>query len=319
MFEKIIEKIEKYESIVIFGHINPDGDCFGSQVALKHILKAHYPDKNILIYGTGLPVFESLLGETDYVPESTIEVSLALILDCNDLTRVDDEAVYSALDFAKIDHHIDTHNFKEGPEVIDEKSSSTAELIYRFAQENNFEIPPLAAKGLYLGLYTDTGRFQYTYDYARVFGIAKDLVLLGAEPERIIPLLNRSSLSALKLKTYVYTHYVIDSNGFIYLIVPKKDRDELGVTSARMVGNTSLISHIYNYPVWFIATETDNGGMQVEMRSEGIYNIDVQKIAVAFGGGGHTYAAGFTIRQFSKENINKLISLIKVAIKESKK
>lgn len=318
MFEKIIEKIEQYDSIVIFGHINPDGDCFGSQVALKAILKERYPNKNVTIYGYGLPVFEELLGETDYVPESAIEVSLAIILDCNDLQRVDDELVFSALDFVKIDHHIDNHTFNEGPEVIDEKSSSTAELIYRFAKENNFKIPPLAAKGLYLGLYTDTGRFQYTYDYARVFGIAKDLVELGAEPERIIPLLNRSSVTALDIKTYVYTHYVRDTDGIIYLIVPKKDRNELGVSASRMVGNTSLISHIFNYPVWFIATETDNGGMQTEMRSEGTYNIDVQKIATAFGGGGHTFAAGFTIKKFSKGNIDKLISLIKKAIKESK-
>ena len=318
MFEKIIEKIEQYESIVIFGHINPDGDCFGSQVALKAILKEHYPNKNVTIYGNGLPVFENLLGETDYVPQSAIEVSLAIILDCNDLERVDDKLVLEALDFAKIDHHIDNHTFNEGPEVIDEKSSSTAELIYRFAKENNFEIPPLAAKGLYLGLYTDTGRFQYAYDYAKVFAIAKDLVELGAEPKRIIPLLNRSTVSALKIKTYVYNHYVRDTDGLIYLIVPKKDREKLGVSSARMVGNTSLISHIYNYPVWFIATETDEGGMQVEIRSEGIYNIDVQKVAVEFGGGGHTFAAGFTIKEFSEENIKKLISLLKKAIKESK-
>ena len=53
MFEKIIEKIEQYESIVIFGHINPDGDCFGSQIALKASLKEDYPKKNVTIYGSG--------------------------------------------------------------------------------------------------------------------------------------------------------------------------------------------------------------------------------------------------------------------------
>ena len=318
MFEKIIEKIEKYESIVIFGHINPDGDCFGSQVALKHILKEHYPNKNVLIYGNGLPVFESLLGETDYVPESCVEVSLAVVLDCNDLTRVDDEIVYSALDFVKIDHHIDLHSFKEGPEVIDTNSTSTAELIYRLAKENNFEISSLAAKALYLGLFTDTGRFQYASDYAKMFEMAKDLVELGAEPLRVLTLLNRSSLSALELKTYVYTHYQRDPDGLLYLIVSKKDRQKLGVSSARMVGNTNLISHVYNYPIWFIVSETDNGGMQVEIRSEGETGIDVQKVAASFGGGGHTYAAGFTIKEFNQENINKLISALKQALKERK-
>ena len=47
MFEAIISKIEQYDSIVIFGHLNPDGDCYGSQIALRNILKAKYP-KEIL-------------------------------------------------------------------------------------------------------------------------------------------------------------------------------------------------------------------------------------------------------------------------------
>ena len=150
MFEEIIKKIEQYESIVIFGHRNPDGDCFGSQVALKAILKEHYPHKNVVCAGSGLPIFEEILGETDYVPASMVEVSLAIIIDCNDLERVEEKTVYEALDYAKIDHHIDTFTFKEGPQVVDERSSSTAELIYRLAKENNFVIPYQAAMGLYL-------------------------------------------------------------------------------------------------------------------------------------------------------------------------
>ena len=39
MFESIVSKIEQYDSIVIFGHLNPDGDCYGSQIALRNILR----------------------------------------------------------------------------------------------------------------------------------------------------------------------------------------------------------------------------------------------------------------------------------------
>ena len=128
MFEKIISKIEEYDSIVIFGHRNPDGDCYGSQIALKNILKANYPDKDVYCVGTGLRKFFDIIGKMDVVSDETIAKSLAIIVDSNDLERSEDQRIYRSLDFAKIDHHIDTFTFKEGPEVIDDKASSTCEL-----------------------------------------------------------------------------------------------------------------------------------------------------------------------------------------------
>ena len=51
MFESIVSKIEQYDSIVIFGHLNPDGDCYGSQIALRNILRLKYPHKKIYAVG----------------------------------------------------------------------------------------------------------------------------------------------------------------------------------------------------------------------------------------------------------------------------
>ena len=125
MFEQITSKIEQYDSIVIFGHLNPDGDCYGSQVALRAILKERYPNKQISAVGSGLSNFYHLLGNMDNISVETIEKSLAVILDSNDLSRVEDTRVFRALDFVKIDHHIDNHTFHEGPEVIDTESTSS--------------------------------------------------------------------------------------------------------------------------------------------------------------------------------------------------
>ena len=315
MFEKIIEKIEKYESIVIFGHINPDGDCFGSQVALKHILKEHYPNKNVLIYGNGLPVFESLLGETDYVPESCVEVSLAVVLDCNDLTRVDDEIVYSALDFVKIDHHIDLHSFKEGPEVIETTCSSTCELVYLFATENKLVIPKVAAEAIYLGMMTDSGRFQYTNNYVQMFDVLKNLMILGVEPTKITAILNSTNIFSLKIKSFIYRHIKKDKAGILYVYATKKERERIHATSAQITMNTGLLSNVKKYPVWLIASETDNGGLQVEMRSN---LINVQEIAVCFGGGGHTFAAGFTYKTPKEGLFEELLEKIRAALKKGK-
>ena len=316
MFEQITSQIDTYDSIVIFGHLNPDGDCYGSQVALRAILKKRYPNKQIYAVGSGLPNFYHLLGKMDSVSDETIEKSLAIILDSNDLSRVEDTRVYRALAFVKIDHHIDNLTFKEGPEVIDTESTSTSELIYLFAQENNWIIPKVAAEALYLGMFTDSARFQYATHYVRMFDILKDLIEHGVEPVKLTSILNVTQEHSLKIKSYIYRHYKKVKPGILYVYATNLDRARLHVTPAQICANTGLISHVKKYPVWFIASETDEGGIQVEMRSN---LIDVQKVAAYFGGGGHTFAAGFSLKKVNENSLNELINKLTEAINERRK
>ena len=313
MFEAIISKIEQYDSIVIFGHLNPDGDCYGSQIALRNILKAKYPSKSVYAVGSGLKKFFDILGEMDFVSNEIISNSLAIVLDSNDLGRLEDQRAHKALDFAKIDHHIDTFTFKEGPEVIDDKATSTCELIYRFAKENNFEIDLIAASALYLGMMTDTGRFQFANNFVQMFDIVSDLCKLGVDPILLNKTNNMVPEKTLAIKAFIYTHTNIRNDGIVYVFASKKDREKIDVTSAQICANTSLISYVVNHPIWFICSETDNGGLQAEIRSS---MYDVQKIAVHFGGGGHTFAAGFTVKEYSEELIQELIDLCVKAIKK---
>ena len=283
MFEAIISKIEQYDSIVIFGHLNPDGDCYGSQIALRNILRTRYPEKQIYCVGSGLKKFFDIIGKMDVASDEIIVQSLAIVLDSNDINRLEDQRAWKARDFAKIDHHIDTHTFHEGPEVIDDTATSTCELIYLFAKENNLEIDLISASALYLGMMTDTARFQFANNFVRMFEIARNLCDLGVDPILLNKTNNLVPEISITIKSFIYSHVKKDRRGIIYAVATKEEREKLGVTSAQICGNTSLLSYVTDFPVWFIASETDNGGMQVEMRSS-TYNI--QTIATHFGGGG---------------------------------
>ena len=313
MFEAIISKIEQYDSIVIFGHLNPDGDCYGSQIALRNILRTRYPEKQIYCIGSGLKKFFDIIGKMDVVSDEIIAQSLAIVLDSNDINRLEDQRAWKARDFAKIDHHIDTHTFHEGPEVIDDTATSTCELIYLFAKENNLEIDLISASALYLGMMTDTARFQFANNFVRMFEIARNLCNLGVDPILLNKTNNLVPEISITIKSFIYSHVKKDRRGIIYAVATKEEREKLGVTSAQICGNTSLLSYVTDFPVWFIASETDNGGMQVEMRSS-TYNI--QTIATHFGGGGHTFAAGFTYKKFGQDVINELLDLLAGAVKK---
>ena len=313
MFEAIISKIEQYDSIVIFGHLNPDGDCYGSQIALRNILRTRYPEKQIYCVGSGLKKFFDIIGKMDVASDEIIVQSLAIVLDSNDINRLEDQRAWKARDFAKIDHHIDTHTFHEGPEVIDDTATSTCELIYLFAKENNLEIDLISASALYLGMMTDTARFQFANNFVRMFEIARNLCDLGVDPILLNKTNNLVPEISITIKSFIYSHVKKDRRGIIYAVATKEEREKLGVTSAQICGNTSLLSYVTDFPVWFIASETDNGGMQVEMRSS-TYNI--QTIATHFGGGGHTFAAGFTYKKFGQDVINELLDLLAGAVKK---
>ena len=315
MFEQIISKIEQYDSIVIFGHLNPDGDCYGSQIALRAILKNHYPKKKIYAVGSGLKKFFPLLGKMDEIPLETIKNSLAVVLDSNDLPRLEDQRVVFALDFCKVDHHVDSFTFHEGPEVINDEATSTCELIYDLAKENNFEIPVIAAQALYLGIYTDTARFQYASNYVKMFDTMKNLCAIGAEPKKISAILNVSRSRYLDIKSFIYQNIKKDKDGILYVIANNEQRKKFHATNFEITSNTSMLAHVEGYPIWFIASETDNGGMQVELRSDG-YNV--QKVALSFGGGGHIYAAGFTVKEFNQDIINRLLEKCKETLKNGK-
>ena len=313
MFEQIIAKIEQHDSIVIFGHLNPDGDCYGSQIALRNILRGQYPNKQIYCVGSGLKKFISIIGEMDIVSSEIISKSLAIVVDSNDLSRVEDQRAKNALAFAKIDHHIDLHSFNEGPEVIDDKATSTCELIYCFAKENGFEIDLISASALYLGIMTDTGRFQFADDFVKMFSILRDLCSIGVDPILLTKTNNLQPEISLDIKALVYSRANKSKEGLIYAFIRKDEREKLGVKSAQICANTSLLSYIADRPIWFVASETDNGGLQAEIRSS-IYNV--QKVAAHFGGGGHTFAAGFTVKEFKEETLTELIDMCSQLVKK---
>ena len=88
MYKEIWNRIRSYDSIVIFGHINPDGDCYGSQIGLKNAILDNFQDKKVFIVGTGYPKLFSLMGSLDQVDDDTIKNSLAIVVDTSNQYRI---------------------------------------------------------------------------------------------------------------------------------------------------------------------------------------------------------------------------------------
>ena len=311
MFNQILELIKKHQSIVIFGHVNPDGDCYGAQVGLKEIILANFPNKDVYITGTGLPRFFDLLTGMDVVSDEIIANSLGILVDGNDLGRMEDSRVFNCLAWAKIDHHIDTGSFTEGPSFVDVSANSTCDIITGFVINYNLKITKLAAMALYLGILTDTARFQFVTNYSLTFERAKYLCENGCNPSEINEVLNRTDVIALAAKGYVLSHYKKSKNGVIYIVLNQKTLQRLSISANHASGLVNLLSNIDGFPVWCTFAEYNNGKVRMEIRSNGPI---IQPVAVSVGGGGHAFASGAQLPELKQELIDDIINKLDAAI-----
>ena len=316
MFENIISIIEEHQSIIIFGHLNPDGDCFGSAVALKRSINLKYPDKKVYLAGSGLPEFFDLLLPVDDIADEIFPESLAILVDANDLPRMEESRIYNCKAFVKIDHHVDTGSFTQGPQYVDEDANSTCDILVRMFQEHDFPIDRIVANALYLGILTDSGRFQFVISFPETFDRVAFLCHHGADPKAINNLLTLTNERTLKFKGYVYSNYKKSKGGTIYIVFTKEALEKLQLDANYASSLVNLIGSIKGYPVWASFAEYEDGTVRVELRSNG---PEVQPIALKIGGGGHKYAAGATLSTIKLHEIEKVVDELDLAIAEYRK
>ena len=305
MFENIIAQIEKYNSIVIFGHINPDGDCYGSQVGLREIILALYPHKKVYLAGRGLPKFFKLLPPTDEISDEVIANSLAIIVDANDVSRLEDQRAEHALAFAKIDHHIDTGSFKDGPSYVDTRANSACDIIAALAMECNIKLNRIGATALYMGILTDSARFQFVTDYESTFVRAKYLIDCGADTKAINEVLSRTDEKTLAAKGYILSHYQKTKEGVIYIVYDKETLKKLDLSANAASNMINLLGNVEGYPIWASFAEYEDGKVRVELRSNG---PAIQPCAVRIGGGGHALASGAQLEKLDYKEVEEIVN-----------
>ena len=296
IYKEIANAIKEADSIVICGHIRPDGDCYGAQMGLKETIKLNFPEKKVFCLGTGMPIFYDSIGAMDDVSDEVIENSLAIIVDLNELYRIEDQRVPQlAKKMILIDHHIEILNF-EFPTLIDEDACSTCEIVARLLESQHWKISERGANALYLGILTDSSRFEYVDNFPSVFRIAAYLCELGAKPEVITRTLSATTEHFVRMKGYSMTHYRKTKDGVIYLHLKQSDLDKLHIKQSYGSAIVNNLGNIKGYPIWMTMLENDENTCIIEFRSN---SLNVCKTAMKYGGGGHAMAAGVTIKNFN--------------------
>ena len=292
MFEKVLQAIREYDTIIIHRHNRPDGDAMGSQVGLKNIIKENFPHKQVWVVGDE-PRFFGFMEDSvmDEIPDSTYEGALAVILDSGSRHLISDGRYTLAAKTVRIDHHIFTDTIAD-EEVIDTSFESCCGMIAEFVRESGLRLNPLAAKSLYTGMVTDSGRFRYDGTTARTFALASFLMEQKFDTNELFRGLYADDLSSKQLKAKFLLKIQVTEAGVAYIYTTAEEFASLNAdvfTVSRGMVNT--MADIRGVDIWVNFTETDKGVL-CEIRSSR-YNIN--PIAVKYGGGGHAKASGATV------------------------
>lgn len=310
MFEKIISLIEKYDKIIIHRHTNPDGDALGSQIGLKHIIKENYPEKTVYVVGDMTKRYAFMLDqEMDEISDEEYRGALAFILDSGAISLVSDSRYTLAETTVKIDHHLFCEKYAD-EEIIDTSYESCCGLITALAYESGLKLNPVAAKALYTGMITDSGRFRYDSVGSQTFKMASFLMEQEFSTADIYKNLYADDFSFIRLRAqYVLKIQLTDKN-VAYIYTDAEEAKSYGFDNFTLSrGMVNVMGEIRGVDVWVNFTEADSGVL-CEIRSS-TYNIN--PVAVKYGGGGHQKASGATLKDRAEamallEDLNRIAS-----------
>ncbi len=293
MFEQILALIKEYDTIIIHRHTNPDGDAIGSQVGLKHIIQHNFPTKTVYMVGDHPKHYSFVEGSVmDQIDDSVYENALAIVLDTSASKLISDGRYPTAARTARMDHHIFCETICE-TEVVDTSFESCCGLVASFAKECKLELTPTAAKALYTGMVTDSGRFRYDSTSSQTHTLAAFLMEQKFDTGDIYRNLYADDFARIQLKAKFVLKIQLTPKNVAYIYTTRQEMEELKAdifsVSRGMVGT---MSDIRGVDIWANFTETENGVL-CELRSSK-YNIN--PIAVKYGGGGHAKASGATVK-----------------------
>ena len=313
MFEDILQAIKAYDTIIIHRHNRPDGDALGSQIGLKHILLENFPEKAIYTVGDEARFFSFMADSVmDEIPDSVYDGALAVILDTASRPLISDDRYEKAAKRVRLDHHIFCEKIAEH-EVVDTSFESCCGLVTQFALDCGLEINQLAAKSLYTGMVTDSGRFRYDGTTSRTFRLASALMEKGFDTNALFRDLYADDFESKKLKASFILKIQFTPENVAYIYTDRAEFDALGLdtfTVSRAMVNT--MADIKGVSIWVNFTETEQGVL-CELRSNK-YNIN--PIAVKYGGGGHQKASGATVAD--KETAMAMLSDLDEIVKGDK-
>ena len=296
----IINAIYKYQSFAISSHRDPDGDSIGSCIALGLALKKL--GKSVTYIMDDIPEKFEFLDEIKNFKQNTWEhFDVIICLDCSNIEHLFNSQNLSNGDLIiNIDHHISNTNYG-GLSYVDFTASATGEIIYELICKLSIPIDKDMAIALYAAIVTDTGNFKYSNVTHKTHAIISELYKITDVYWKINTMIfDQNSYERMKVVGKSLENlYLAHENKISVITLSLEDLKQYD--NVDLEGIINYARDIKGVEIAIFAKEVEANLFRVSFRANGDY--DVSTLASLYGGGGHSKAAGCTIRGNSLEDI----------------
>lgn len=315
MNPQINKLLSNSKNVAIIGHINPDGDCFGSISAVNDYISTKY---GCLVHcfaqcETIAEEFKPFAKDINFNPQPLDHYDLCICVDAADIGRLGKymDVFYNSQNTVCIDHHATNKGFAD-INIIN-IISSNCENIYNLLRKENFEISKSTAGKLFAGIVTDTNNLSTNMVTANTYKAAMDLINKGINYYKIIKFfMGGNSMPQYKLLSMAMNgaQFYNDNTIMVMRITP----EQLAATGGTQEDLNPIINQAFcmKHAKAALLITPRNGQAHVSFRSRG--DIDVSVLAQHFGGGGHKPAAAFTKPELSNEDLKFIINSLAAQI-----
>jgi phosphoesterase RecJ-like protein len=314
--DRAARTLEAASSVALACHLNPDPDALGSMLGLAGYLVARGKQvvcswgNQPLVHPRWLSVLDGagyLVDPKDFPQKPELLVSLDTA--APDRLGVLAPVAERATEVIVIDHHRTNPGFGTIV-VLDPLASSTAELVFRLVERMGGELPAGAAACLYAGVVTDTGRFMYEATTPETLRVAAELRRRGFDHTRLSQaLFEDGSLGSLRVAGIALDRleYVKEAN-LVWTYVLQADLARARISVGETDDLIDVVRMAREADVACVARQQRDGRFKISLRSRGA--TDVGAICLAFGGGGHRLAAGYTSQSGLEEAVKSLVDAL---------
>ena len=299
LFKEILKQIKKYDNIVVARHIGADPDALGSQFALKELIENNFKNKHVYAVGSIAARFK-FMGSTDKIDSLDKAKSLLIVVDTPDVKRIEDiDDINEFARVIKIDHHPFIEKFRSDSIEYIEETSSSSQIIFKFALECKLKLTKKIAENIYVGIVGDTDRFLHDYTSNETFELVSTLIdMTGIDFTKLYEPIYSRPLSEVKFQGYIYQNLTLTENKVAYIKITDDIIKKFEVDSAaagNMINDLKFVSGIL---IWvFFSEDPKMKIIKANIRSHGIV---VNETAMKYGGGGHIYAAGARLKSWEE-------------------
>lgn len=290
----LLGKIRAFDRIVLSRHARPDGDALGASLGLRALLRASFPEKQILSVGDDRSGYLAFLGEEDPQPSDEFyEDALLIALDTATPDRLSNKKASLAKETVKFDHHPDVSPYGD-LSCVCAGLSSTCEMIAALwcSFPSVLKMTKEAALPLYAGIVTDSGRFQFNSTTPDTLAAASKLLSFGIDTDTLYANLYLEPLNQISFRASITSQIRLTEHGAAYLILPRSLQKEYGLSDEEASKSVNFMDSIRGSLIWMAILENENGSFRVRLRSR---FAQVRDLAEKWRGGGHPCACGATL------------------------